>query len=211
MKKIPHTALHSLTAVFLLSACTNVPIDAYYSRGTPESLLDMSAEAVNIRFHDRAGMDELTGWINREAPSRAELQCAPGSLACADAERVLNQFNVEYTRYNDGDDTAALYYERVMARDCENRFIDNTINPYNFNHPTFGCSIASNMVQMVSDRRQFINPALMPLADGAKASQAVKSIKNRPLSGNPSLIVKHNHELLVTKAVGYASVNHNLM
>jgi hypothetical protein len=47
------------------------------------------------------------------------------------------------------------------------------INPYNLNHPTFGCTIASNMVQMVSDKREFTNPGLTGEADGLKTSQRV--------------------------------------
>ena len=50
--------------------------------------------------------------------------------------------------------------------------MNNSINPYNLNHPTFGCSIASNMVQMVSDKGQFVSPELTGFGDGNKAVQA---------------------------------------
>lgn len=49
--------------------------------------------------------------------------------------------------------------------------MDNSINPYNLNHRTFGCSTAVNMVQMVGDKRQFTSPALLDFRDGENAVQ----------------------------------------
>lgn len=159
----------------LATACSTIPRDAYFNRGTPESLLDMSSEVVNVNIHDAGGLDELAGWINRDVPSRAELYCSNASASCGKAREILAQFGVDYRQMPEAKGSVSLYYERVMARDCENRYIDNSINPYNLNHPTFGCSSAANMVQMVSDKRQFVNPDIMTYPDGEKTVQAYRA------------------------------------
>src|SRR5262245_20348559 len=132
------------TALALLSACSDIPKESYFNRGSPESLLDLSSEVVSVSLSDPSGADELIGWINQEQPSRAELNCVDSDPTCARAKEALEQFNVPYEQSGAVGNTVALHYERVMARDCENRYIDNPINPYNMNHPTFGCSVASN-------------------------------------------------------------------
>ncbi len=162
-----------LSSLFLVS-CSTIPQEAYFNRGEPESLLDMSAEVVNIALDDAAGTDELIGWINQEQPSRADLACADANPNCRRAEQVLDQFGVPFEMTEGRANTVALYYERVMTRDCENRYIDNSINPYNLNHPTFGCSVASNMVQQVTEKRQFVNPALVDYVDGEKTVQVYR-------------------------------------
>jgi type IV pilus biogenesis protein CpaD/CtpE len=174
MKKLFPIALLLLS----FSACSQIPKEAYYNRGAPESLLDASSEVVNVDLRSRSSVDELAQWINRDQPSRAELHCDPEERLCHKAKRVLEQFSVPVTQGNDGDGSSvALLYDRILARDCENRYIDNHINPYELNHPTFGCSVASNIVQMVSDKRQFTSPALMDDASAEKAVQGVEDYR----------------------------------
>jgi type IV pilus biogenesis protein CpaD/CtpE len=50
--------------------------------------------------------------------------------------------------------------------------MDNVVNPYNLNHPTFGCTVSSNMAQMVTDKNQFINPSIQDSPDARKGVQA---------------------------------------
>lgn len=165
MKKIiPFALISAFTA-----ACSDIPPGAYFNRGTPESLLDMNSEAVNINIGEPAGLDELVSWMNQDAPSRAELYCVSMDPACARAKDALRQFDVKYTQSDEPRNTVSLFYEHMAARDCENRFIDNSINPYNLNHPTFGCSVAANIVQSVPDKRQFVNPALKGDGDAESA------------------------------------------
>lgn len=165
-------------ALLALSACSDMPLAAHYNRGAPESLLDMSSEVTTVSLNSSASIDELTSWISQDQPTRAELSCASASTLCSRAEDVLQQFGVPVTQGAapaDGGyaNSVALVYERVVARDCENRYIDNSINPYNLNHPSFGCSTAVNMVQMIGDKRQFTSPALLDFVDGEKAVQNV--------------------------------------
>ncbi len=80
------------------------------------------------------------------------------------------------------ENTVSLIYERVMARDCDNRYIDNSKDSASFHHASFGCSVRVNMVQMVTDKRQFINPALMDYTDGTKAAKIYQKYLNPPTS-----------------------------
>jgi len=167
IKKILYTSALSV----ILVACSHIPKEAYFDRGQPESLLDVSSEVVNLKIESPASIQEITGWINQDQPTRAELNCPDGDALCGKVQKVLHQFGVPVKYTSASDNNVVLVYERVLARDCENRYIDNPINPYNLSHPTFGCSNAVNMVQMVSDKRQFISPPLMDYADGDKAAQ----------------------------------------
>ena len=166
----------------LVAACSQVPQEAYFNRGSPESLLDASSEVVNIALTGQDSVAELADWINQDQPSRAELVCLESDPVCKKARAVFDQFGVQVQYTAAADSSATLIYERVLARDCENRFIDNSINPYNLNYPTFGCSVAANMVQMVSDKRQFTSPALLDYHDGEKAVQAYGKYMNPPPS-----------------------------
>ena len=61
--------------------------------------------------------------------------------------------------------------------------------------PQLGCSIRSNMVGMVTDKQQFVNPALLDYSDGERAAKNYQSYVNPPAqsatgaqSGSQSLI-----------------------
>lgn len=163
-------ALLIVTVIGLaLAGCSTIPRGAHFNRGTPESLLDVSSEVVTVQVASEGSVNEAISYIEQDQPTRAELYCADGDTYCNAMEEALKVYGLEYERIPSPESTLQLVYERVVARDCEHRFIDNHINPYNFNHPAFGCSIASNMVQMVSDKRQFTSPALMDFPDADKA------------------------------------------
>ncbi len=159
---------------YLLSACSKLPPEAYFKHGSPESLLDESSEIVNFDIADSQSVDELIDWVNQDQPSRAELYCVDGDPLCLETHDVLEQFGIPVLYIASEDNVVTLVYERIMARDCENRFIDNSVNPYNLPHPTYGCSIASNIVQMVTDKRQFTSPALLDYMDGRKAADIMR-------------------------------------
>ncbi len=171
MKKI----IYISTLSVLLFSCSQIPKEAYYTRGQPESLLDVSSEVVNLKIESPSSIQEITGWVNQDQPTRAELNCPDGDALCGQAQNVLHQFGIPVKYTSNSDSNVVLVYERVLARDCENRYIDNMINPYNLNYPTFGCTDAVNIVQMVSDKRQFTSPPLMDNPDALKAVQAMDS------------------------------------
>lgn len=178
MKKI-HLTLGVMTIA--LAACTQIPGEAYYNRGTPESLLDVSSEVVTLQVSSQEELDEVARYIDEDQPTRAEVYCMDGDMMCGSAEQTLGLYGVEYEVIPADTSEVHLIYERVLARDCENRYIENSINPYNLNHPTFGCSVASNMVQMVSDKRQFVSPSLLDPMDGGKAHQIYRNYMMPPV------------------------------
>ena len=169
-----------LPVALLLSACSDIPSEAYYQRGGPESLLDVSSEIVNLPISNDLDLDELADWINADQPTRAELYCMDGDDRCAAAQEILDLYGVPSFYVPASDRTVTLVYERVIARDCENRFIDNSVNPYNLHHPTYGCSVAANIVQMVSDKQQFVAPNLLDYPDARKAVQVYRNYLEAP-------------------------------
>lgn len=176
MKKIFVT---TVLAAGLIS-CSPIPPSAYYDRGNPESLLETSSEVVNFSIDSPAAVQNITQWINQDQPSRAELICNDGDALCYEVQQALSQFGVSTEHVTGSENSVALIYERTLARECENRYIDNPVNPYNLNHPTFGCSKALNVVQMVSDKRQFTNPALSDYADAEKVAQGIAGYRLAP-------------------------------
>jgi hypothetical protein len=151
-----------------LSACNEVPREAFFNRGDPESLLDVSSEVVSVQLVSEQSMDEIVDWIDQDQPTRADLLCDEADPLCRAAREVLEVYGIDYRNAPSGENAVHLVYERVMARDCEHRYIDNHINPYNMSHPAFGCSLASNMVRSVTDKRQFINPPLLDYYDAER-------------------------------------------
>lgn len=170
--------LLSVLAIGLLaSGCSKIPAGAYFDRGQPESLLDESSEVVNFDILGPESLDELIVWINEDQPTRAELYCQDGDMLCLETYELLEQFGVPIMYVSSPDNVATLVYERVIARDCENRYIDDSVNPYNLHHPTYGCSVAANMVQMVTDKRQFTSPPLLDYPDADSVGAAMRGFR----------------------------------
>lgn len=174
MKKLV-TLLALSTAIV---ACTQAPESAYFNHGEAESLLDVSTEAVNIKLTSQASVQKVIAVINKEQPTRAKVTCKETDPLCKQVRNVMKQFKVpvEYRSARAGN--VSIVYERIMARNCQNRYIDitadqNNNNLNNLNHPTLGCSVAINTVQMVTDKRQFTDPALMDDVDSNKPLQAI--------------------------------------
>ncbi len=161
--------------LLLMTSCGMPPSDrAYSSRGTPESLLDRSLEVVTLNTATRQDLDDLATWIGRDVPSRAELNCPTSDANCREAERMLLKKNVPVVKGVDGAYAVTLVYERIVARDCNASFRNHSANYYNTNHPAFGCAIAANIVQHVTDKNEFTAPGTL---DAAPATRAVTTFK----------------------------------
>jgi hypothetical protein len=166
-----------LVSGFMVFGCSKIPGDAYNDRGAPESLLDVSSEQVTVELGSADSVDEIKEWIESDQPSRAIIYCVDGDVLCDSAEEVLGLYGVEYEWMQSDYSEISLIYERVIARDCDSSYIDSRINPYNLNHPTFGCSIASNMVQMVTNRNEFVNPDLLGYMDGRTTAKNMRAYR----------------------------------
>lgn len=157
---LPVRAFIASLGFLALAACNRPPDSAYMNRGGPESLLDVSSEVVNLSIAGHKEVSELAQWIQRDPPTRAELYCAASDARCADARKALELHGVPTNVVGSGDRTVTLVYERILARDCNQRYIDDSQNEYNTPSPSFGCSIAANIVQHVSDKQEFVSPPL---------------------------------------------------
>lgn len=174
------SAFLATAALAALVACEDIPSAAFRNRTGPEALLDRSSEMVNLDLSAPGVLDQLTQWLGDDQPSHAELYCDPAEDTCARAQGILDQFNVPVVvQKGEASGRIALVYERVLARDCDNRYIDNPINPYNLPHPTFGCSVAVNQLQMISDKNQIVAPALSDYPSGHKAAQSLQKYEKK--------------------------------
>lgn len=171
------TARSALFAVslILLAACgKEPPQSAFLDRG-PEALLDVSSEVVNLSVattHDRR---DLSQWIAKDQPTRAELNCANGDKNCIEASKILDLRGVPVVNGNGANETVTLIYQRILAHDCSSRYVDNVPNHYNAYHPAFGCATSANIVQEVTDRQEFISPNL---SDDPSAVPSVTAVRN---------------------------------
>jgi hypothetical protein len=160
-----------VVAALTLTACYRPVDSSFYNRGGPESRLDLSSEVVNLSVAGPQEVAQLTHWIEQDEPSRAELYCNGGEPQCDYARKTLDAHGVAVMMVPSFDNSVALVYERILARDCNPRYYDNARhNNYGTNHAAFGCSISANIVQHVSDKQELVNPAIQ---DPARATGAV--------------------------------------
>jgi hypothetical protein len=170
----------------LLSAC-RPPDSAYENRGGPESLIDVSSEIVNLTVASGAEIDDLSAWIDRDQPTRAELYCLEGDPICVQARQVLDLYGVPTQFINSSTATVTLIYERILARDCDQRYVKNQ-SLTNVSSPSFGCSLAANMVQQITNKQQIVRQNLMDYPDAAKAVQVHDNYRLPPVVGEPLTI-----------------------
>lgn len=161
----------SIAFVSLLTACADIPEYEYRSRGQPEDLLDITHEQVIIPLDSAKGIDDLISWLGNTTPSEAVVQCAVQDMLCKNASRSLADFSIPYTQQSiSGGNQVVLVYQHIAVRDCDQRTEYTPYNAYNLSQPNIGCSLATNMANMVRDKRQFINPAMLGLMDASQAA-----------------------------------------
>lgn len=164
-----------------LTACGGYE-DGAFSRGTPERLLDVSSEVVNLGVGTSAQVDELSQWIGRDQPTRAELYCSEGAPLCREAREVLELYGVPLVFAPSNTQTVTLVYERVLARDCDQTFRDDLHDWRNRNHAAFGCAISANIVQHVSQKQQFVSPNLGDYRDAESAVNDYRNYSRPPVA-----------------------------
>lgn len=173
-----------ICCLLAVSACQSPGPGDYANRGDPERLLTTTAEIMYIDLAPAGALDQLTDAIEQDAPARAILNCHVDKSACKKAKRILDKHHIASENTGAGNDVT-LIYEHVIARDCEQRYIDNSSNIYNLHAKSFGCSITGNMVQMVTDKRQFTDPGLLGYRDGETAAQVYENY-SKPSAGSSS-------------------------
>jgi len=157
-----------------VSACKAPGPEEYGNRGDPERFIGTESEIVQIELGSVSALDQLAEVVAQNPPSRAILNCPSDKLSCKKARRILDKRQIASESTGNGD-SVALIYEQVTARDCEQRYVDNSSNPYNLHTKSFGCAITGNIVQMTTDKRQFTKPELLGYGDGGKAAQVYEN------------------------------------
>ncbi len=160
-----------LACLILVAACDRTPNEVYVDRGDPERLIDHSSETVTLSLKPKNALTKLAEMVAEDRPSSAQLKCSFKSARCTQAKEIFERNGVQINLTSEQSNRVVLHYERVVTRDCNPHFIDNMEGNRSFNHPSFGCAVSANMVQMVSDKHQFTNPALMDYPDAVKAEQ----------------------------------------
>ncbi len=179
-----HFSLRSVLIVvgFLaLAACDRPPESVYGSRG-PDALLDISSEVVNLGIAQPSDRDELSRWIDKDQPTRAELYCMNGDFNCSATQKLLDRRHVPTMLVPSGNNTVTLVYERILAHDCNPRHTDPQ-DYYNADYPAFGCATAANIVQQVSNKQDFVNPRLSDNPSAVAAVNAVQRAYAPPPAG----------------------------
>ena len=176
------SALLALGLIVVAACGKEPPQSAFLDRG-PESLLDVSSEVVNLSVASMNDRKDLSAWIDKDQPTRAELNCNPDNKNCSQAEKILDLHGVPVAHGNGADQTVTLVYQRILARDCSSRYVDNIPNHYNAYHADFGCSVSANIVQEVTDRQEFISPNL---SDDPEAKGAVNAYRNANTPRKPA-------------------------
>ncbi len=161
-----------LLCLLTITACTEPYNEVAVNAGDPERLIDKSAETVTFGLKAKNSVAKLSDMVKQDRPSSAELKCSLSNHRCAQAKEIFERNGIQINMASEQNGSVVLSYNRVMVRDCDQRYVDNMSGNRSINHPAFGCSIAGNMVQMVSDKSQFANPNLTDFVDGDKASQA---------------------------------------
>ena len=178
MKKLLNNCLlfqkYGFAACFLLLAACDKPAPEYVNSGDPERLLIYSSETVILDLDSKKSLTKLSELVVRDRPVMAELGCSLVKSRCAQAKEIFERNGVPLRFASEKNNNVKLSYDRVIARDCEQHFIDNMSGSRSFTHPAFGCAIAGNMVQMVSDKRQFANPDLLDFPDAEKLNQSYR-------------------------------------
>lgn len=160
-----------LVCLFLLSACNEVAPN-YTDSGNPERLLDASTEKVTFSLAAKNAVTKFSKVIAESRPSSAELRCSISNTRCAQAKEILERNSVPINLTSTNSNSVLVSYEKVIARDCNPRYVDNMNNAHHStNHPAFGCAVAANALQMVSNKHQFTNPNLLDFPDAEKSSQ----------------------------------------
>lgn len=161
-----------LICLLSISACTEPYNEVAVDPGNPERLIDKSAETVTFGLKAKNSVTKLSDMVRQDRPSSAELRCSLSNPRCTQAKEIFERNGIQVNLGGEQNNSVVLSYNRVMVRDCDQRYVDNMSGNRSLNHPAFGCSIAGNMVQMVSDKSQFTNPSLTDLPDAEKANQA---------------------------------------
>ncbi|MEZ5690157.1 MAG: hypothetical protein R3D71_00645 [Rickettsiales bacterium] len=172
MKKNTLKIYGLLACVSILASCDVGGSEFQINRGDPERFLYNSSEEVTIGLDSANALSHITSIVDKDRPTGVELRCSIKDVRCAQAKEIIERRSIQIYLNNEWANSVVMLYNRNVVGDCEQRYVDNTRGSRSVNHPAFGCSVAGNIVQMVADKKQFTEPAILDLPDAEKANQS---------------------------------------
>lgn len=129
-----------------------------------ETLIKSTAEKISFPIVDSSSLEAIENWVaNGEAPTNAEISCVSSENTCNRVRNLLTNRGIPVNESAAAADSSAgnvsLTYNRIIAHDCGTN--------------SFGCSTSVNAIHMVTNREQFIKPAMSDLQDAASSVRAV--------------------------------------
>ena len=151
----------AIACILLISSCSTIAVNN--PPLVPESLISASSEKVSFMVESEDSINEIFQWIEDDKPTRVNISCVKSNKDCQSLYKKFEDMNIpSANQIIEGEQSNVdLVYERVLARDCKRQ--------------KFGCSVASNALQMVADHKQFTSPALSDKQDAAGAVEAYRS------------------------------------
>jgi hypothetical protein len=146
----------------------------------PSSMLQASAERITFSSSNVESVEKITEWVHSKHPTRAEISCKAHEEHCLNIEKLLHSFSLPMKHvigHTNGINDVTLVYEKLEAHDCYESL--QSIAPSSHDavaHPPFGCAVNRNIIEMVSDHHQFINPKLSGMQDASKFTKALKEV-----------------------------------
>lgn len=189
---------YSILALLLLSSCIGEPSTKDVRASAPERLIDTSLETKNLSLGTKNSVSALTKIVSEDRPSSAELGCSLSSTRCAQAKEIFERNSIPFSLSGEKANSVVLSYKKVSVRDCNPQYIDDMGGGRSVNHSGFGCAVASNTVQMVSNRRQFVEPNLLDFPDAEKAVQSYSEYQ-KPSSKREVKNTEWNNQTAVSR------------
>ena len=159
MKKI----FLACSLALIVSSCSS----HYSSVIRPESLISASAEKISFPISDSASVMTIENWVSGgDVPTDAEVSCVNGNPSCLSVKKFLKNSHIPFKEVAPVDASSSrisLIYDSLIARGCDAN--------------SFGCSTSLNAIRMVTNREQFIKPALSDFQDAAVGVTAINKMK----------------------------------
>ena len=137
----------------------------------PEYLIDYTKEKVSFSLEKENSLVDLNDWIVNDMPSNALLSCSKSDKSCKEASLILEKSSIPFKYLEDNKKSVTLVYNKITTRDCSysNKKSGNYL---------LGCATSYNMIGMISDYRQFVNPNLLEARDAGFATQNYNNLNS---------------------------------
>lgn len=154
--------IFTIVALVMLVSCSGSMGRKLSAPVKPEELIDKTTEQVSFSTSSVTIVADLAEWIKGEKPSRAEVTCQPSEQVCGKVVAILNKNDIPFAvKQSSGDSNdIVLLYDSLDARDCSNIASEGSTS-------NFGCASSSNMLNMIGDYKQVVEPETVSPAEAS--------------------------------------------